>query len=328
MRALPTGYRERIEQAWGGSVDLLYEGRSERRLRGLARAVRHASRYDAFVLDGSVGLKGAYLDLLAAAAVRPRRSAVVVIADCQWELSSSVIDRAAMRTGLRLVDAPRVTYCVHSSDEVAIFARTWRVDPERVAFTPWPYVLREDELGETQESDGIFAGGDSLRDYGPLLEAAHGLPWRVTVATRRDDLIGRGNLPANVELGPMPHEQYIERLRSSPIVVVPLVPTANRSAGQTTYVNALAMGKLVVVTDCLGVRDYVEAGLTGLVVPPRDAQALHDALAWAVDPANTDEVRAIRERARTTAQERLRPDDYVVNLLRVAAAARERLAIH
>jgi glycosyltransferase involved in cell wall biosynthesis len=129
-----------------------------------------------------------------------------------------------------------------------------------------------------------------------------------------------------VELGALPHEQYVERLRRSPVVVVPLVPTANRSAGQTTYVNALAMGKLVVVTDCLGVRDYVEHRVTGLVVPPGDAQALREALAWAVDPANAAEVRAIRERARALAQERFRPDEYVASLLRVAASSRQRLA--
>lgn len=286
--------------------------------------MRGASRFEAVVLDGSVGLRGGYLDLLAAAAVR-RRGPAVVIADCQWELGSSVVDRAAMQTGLRLVDAPNVTYCVLSTDEVSIFPRTWGVDPERVAFTPWPYVLREEELGATSEGDGIFAGGDSLRDYGPLLEAAKDLRAPVTVATRREDA-SRDGLPANVELGALPHEQYVERLRRSPVVVVPLVPTANRSAGQTTYVNALAMGKLVVVTDCLGVRDYVEHRMTGLVVPPGDARALHEALAWAVDPANATEVRAIRERARALAQERFRPDEYVANLLRIAAAARERLA--
>lgn len=228
-----------------------------------------------------------------------------------------------MRTGLRLVDGPRVTYCVLSNDEVSIFPRTWRVDPERVAFTPWPYTLREHELEQEDEADGIFAGGDSLRDYGPLLDAARDVPARVTIATRAD--IGRDDLPENVELGPLPHEQYLGRLRSAPIAVVPLVPTANRSAGQTTYVNALAMGKLVVVTDCLGVRDYVEHGVTGLVVRPGDAEAMREALVWAVDPGNAAEVRAIRERARAAAQERLRPDDYVANLLRVAVAARERL---
>jgi hypothetical protein len=323
---LPSGYRERIEQAWGGPVDLLYDGRDERRLRGLVRAVWDGSRYDAFVLDGSVGLRGGYLDLVAAAAVRPRRSAVVVIADCQWELGSALSDRAAMRTGLKLVDSPRVTYCVLSNDEVGIFPRTWRIDPDRVAFTPWPYVLRDDELGETTETGGIFAGGDSLRDYGPLLDAAEGLTARVTVATRRDDLIGRDDRPPNVELGPLPHDVFVETLRASSIVVVPLMPTANRSAGQTTYVNALAMGKLVVVTDCLGVRDYVEHQTTGLVVPPGDSAALRGALEWAVDPANADQVTAIRQRARRTAQERFRPDDYVVNLLRVAAATRERVA--
>jgi glycosyltransferase involved in cell wall biosynthesis len=326
MRALPTRYRERIARAWDGPVDLLYETRDERRLRGLARLVRDAGRYDAVILDGSVGLKGGYLDLLAAAAIRRRSEGpLVVIADCQWELGASRADRTAMRLGLRLVDGPEVTYCVHSNEEVEIFPRTWGVDPERVAFTPWPYILTEDELVVSGEQAGVFAGGDSFREYAPLIEAARGLPVSVTIATRRHDVSAGSDLPSNVSVGALSHEEYVDRLQKAPIVVVPLVPTTDRSAGQTTYVNALAMGKLVVVTDCLGVRDYVEPAVTGLVVAPGDADALHQALSWALDPSNAGEVQQIRARARATAQERLRPDDYVANLLRVAGAARERL---
>jgi glycosyltransferase involved in cell wall biosynthesis len=326
VRALPAGYRRRIAQAWSGPVDLLYERRDERRLRGLARLVREAGRYDAVVVDGSVGLRGGYIDLLAAALIRRRRRGpVVVIADCQWELGSSLLDRMAMRAGIRAVDGPNITYCVHSTDEVSIFPRTWRVGADRVAFTPWPYVLREEELAPATETGGVFAGGDSLRDYRPLVEAARGLPVEVTIATRRTDGFA-GSLPANVRIGPMSHEQYTTRLRASPIVVVPLVPTRERSAGQTTYVNALALGKLVVATDCLGVRDYVQPNETGLLVRPGDAGELRKALEWALDPGNADEVRRIRARARVAAQERFRPDEYVANLLLVARSAQERIA--
>lgn len=328
LRTLPPDYRNRITGAWDGPVELLYERRDERRLRGLARLVREAGRYDAIVLDGSVGLRGGYLDLLAAVLIRlRRRRPIVVIADATWE-AGGALNRLAMRSGLRLVDDDRVTYTVASNDEVRIFPRTWGVDPERVAFVPWPYTLREEELREATERDGVFAGGDSLRDYAPLVEAARELPVQVTLATRRRDVIERTDLPANVDARPLSHDEYVARLRESPVVVVPLVPTTDRSAGETTYVNALAMGKLVVATECLGIRDYIEPHVTGLLVPPGDARALRDALAWATDPANAEQVEGIRRRARAVAQERFRPDEYLANLLRVARRARERTASH
>jgi glycosyltransferase involved in cell wall biosynthesis len=326
LRALPPGYRERLREAWPGPVDLLYEGREERRLPGLARAVARAGSYGAMVFDGSVGLRGGYLDLLAAAAAHRRDHLAVVIGDCTWKAGTSRADRLTMRAGIRLVDGPGVTYCVLSHDEVAIFPRTWGVDGERVACVQWPYILREDELGAASETGGVFAGGDSLRDFSPLIEAARSLAAPVTIATRRQDVLARTDAPPNVAIAPLSHEEYIARLRAAAIVVVPLVPTVERSAGQTTYVNALAMGKLVVVTDCLGVRDYIESGVTGLVVPPGDAVGLRESLQWALDPANAAEVDRIRSNARASAQARFRPDDYVANLLRVAAATRERIA--
>jgi hypothetical protein len=327
LDALPPGSRARIERAWGGPVDLLYDRDDERRLGGLARAVRDSTRYDALVLDGSIGLRGGYLDLLAAAAVRRlRQGPAVVIADCTWKLGSSRFDRIAMRAGIRALDGPAVTYCVLSNDEVAIFPRTWGVDGRRVAFVPWPYILGDDDIGVTAESGAIFAGGDSLRDFSPLIEAARGLEQRFTIATRRRDVRERNAVPQNVEIVALSHDDYVARLRAASIVVVPLVPTHERSAGQTTYVNALAMGKLVVVTDCLGVRDYIEHEVTGLVVPPGDSEALRKTLLWALDPVNAGSVQRMRERARASAQERFRPDDYVANLLRVARAAVSRLS--
>jgi hypothetical protein len=74
---------------------VLYERRDETRLRGLARLVRNGRRYDAVVLDGSVGVRGGYLDLIVAAIVR-RLGVTTVIADCQWKVGS-FLDRSAMR---------------------------------------------------------------------------------------------------------------------------------------------------------------------------------------------------------------------------------------
>ena len=63
----------------------------------------------------------------------------------------------------------------------------------------------------------------------------------------------------------------------------------------------MVLGKPVVVTDALGVRDYVEDRRTGLIVPPGDPAAMRAALDWLLDPANASEVRAMGERARAVA---------------------------
>jgi glycosyltransferase involved in cell wall biosynthesis len=286
-----------------------------------------ARRYDAVIVEGSTGARQGYVDLIAAAIVaRLRHGPAVVITDCTWKSGSSWLDRQLNQIGIRILDTPKTTYCVLSRDEVATFPRTWGVDGSRVAFTPWPYTIGLQDSEAAGTADGtVFAGGDSLRDYEPLIAAAAGLPAEVAIATRRRDVIERIDLPPNVRAGPVTHERYVELMRRATVVVVAMADTKDRSSGQTTYVNAMAMGKLVVTPDTLGIRDYIDDRVTGLLVPPGDVGTLRDTLRWAVDPANAGEVRSIGERARRAALERFTPDGYVENLLAVARAAADRL---
>ena len=279
------------------------------------RVVRRAGRHEAVVLNGSVRT-----DQLAAALVARRRNRpAVVLADATWKDGGRT-----RRTAIRAIDHRDAHYCVLSQEEATLFPATWGVPPERVHVTPFHWVLDESQVEEVPGTDGtIFAGGDSLRDYRALLEAAEGLAAGVTIASRSR---APARPPANVTIGELNQRHYEERFRSASIVVVPLEPRRDRSAGQQTYLNAMVLGKPVVVTDALGVRDYVEDRRTGLIVPPGDSAALRAALDWLLDPANAGEVSAIRERARAVALERFGPEQYVRRLVEVvdlALAARE-----
>jgi glycosyltransferase involved in cell wall biosynthesis len=79
----------------------------------------------------------------------------------------------------------------------------------------------------------------------------------------------------------------------------------------------MALGKLVIVTDSPGARDYVEDRSTGLIVPTHDAEALTAALEWALDPVNAAAVREITARARTAARERFSPAAHLASLMNV-----------
>lgn len=330
----PTNYRtltgeldDERRALWPGEVEFADWPAGVTRPRLLARLVREAGRYEAIVLDGSVGARAGYADLWAAALIgrRGRQGPIVVVADATWKRGVSPLDRAALRVGIRLVDAPNVRFCVLSNDEVALFPRTWGVAADDVYFTPWPHTLTAPELDAPRDG-GVFAGGDSLRDYGPLVEAAGDVDAEIVIATRDPAYSGRTDLPSNVRAGPLPPAEFVEQLRRATVVVVPMRPTQERGAGQTTYCNALAMGKLVVATDTLAVRDYIEDGVTGRLVPPGDAIAMRDVLRWATNPANAEDVERIVDRARAFGRDALAPDRYVINLLRVAKTALEQRA--
>jgi glycosyltransferase involved in cell wall biosynthesis len=303
---------------WAEAVDMLDRERMPRRAL-LHTLVRRAEDYDALMLNGSVGTSELYVDLVAAGlAARRRHPPAIVLYDCSWKLGT-VLDRIACHVGIRLIDSPAITYCVLSSEEREIFPRTWSVDADRVVFTPFSHTLSDEDLDAGITHDGpVFAGGNSLRDYGPLVEAARGLDARVVIASKLLSQEALQAAPPNVEAGPVPHERFVELMRTASVVVTPIERGSVRSAGMQTWLNAMALGKLAIVTDSFGARDYIEHRRTGLIVAPGDAQALHEALRWALDPAHATEVDEIRRRGADLARTRFSPEAYAESLLAVA----------
>jgi glycosyltransferase involved in cell wall biosynthesis len=277
------------------------------------RLFRGASEYEAVLLNGS-----GRIDQVTAALLARRRSAGhVVISDCTWQRGTWWLDRLACRLGIKAIDSPRVTYCVLSSDELTLFPRTWNVDPSRVVFTPFCHTLTEAELAVPPgDVANVFSGGDSMRDYAPLLSVARSIPAIVTLAANELG-VAQAELAQNIRAGAVSHDRFVDLMRGAAVVVVPLRAGIERSAGQQTYLNAMALGKIVIATDSPGVRDYIEDGSTGLIVRPGDEQSLASALTWALDPSHRREVEEIGARARALVHSRFRPVDHIRRLIEV-----------
>jgi glycosyltransferase involved in cell wall biosynthesis len=279
------------------------------------------------ILHGASGVRRGYVDLLAAAALA-RRGRPVLLAEATWERGSRALDRLlkvpppigadeAPRHGrwlgagaIRAIDSANVHYGVLSRHELDTFPRVWGVDPSRVHFTP--FCATAMDLPEQPTGDGVIASGNSLRDYRALVEAAPQIDAKLTLATR---LPLPPSNAGNIEARFMPPEEHEARVLASAVVVVPLLGGTERSAGQQTYLNAMGLGKPVVVTDAPGVRDYVTDGATGLVVPnePR-------ALAEAINRLLTDHelARRLGAAARADVQARFELGAYVDRLLELA----------
>jgi glycosyltransferase involved in cell wall biosynthesis len=309
-RILTTLYFPR-RSAWAERVTMLDRSTEPppRLLRGI---LRQAGPEDVVVLDGGIGARDLYLDRVAATLLaRRRRGPRIVLTDSTWSPTP------ARRLALRAFDGPRTTYCVLSRSERESFPHNWGVDPDRVVLTPFYWTLPEDDPAPRFGGTGIFAGGDSLRDHETLLAAAARVPAPVTIATRRH---APGPVPDSVSWGPVDPDHFVALLHASAVVAVPLYAGQVRSAGQQTYLNAMVLGKPVVVSDVPGVRDHIVDGETGLIVPPGDADAMAAALARLTDPDNAEEARRMGERARAVVLRDASPDRYVERLLEVVDA--------
>lgn len=104
-----------------------------------------------------------------------------------------------------------------------------------------------------------------------------------------------------------------EVLASAHVVCLP----SYREGFPRVLMEAAACGRPVVATDAPGCRDVVEAGRTGLLVPPRDAVALAEALELLlVDPVRRA---AMGKEARALAERRFSADEVAAATIRLYA---------
>lgn len=294
-------------------------------LRDYRNLLKLAKDRRLLMLNGSVGRRQRYRDLIFAILLKLTRNRTpVLIQDATWEPNSESLGRSfpflkpllptLARMAIGLIDAPHVHYAVLSSQEAQTFPRSWGVDADRVVFQPFPNTLHGFRGMTTRDDGYLFTGGNSVRNYDLLEAAVEGTGVQVRAATSWTPSRGLPNLEAR----PTSHEEFFSLMANARAVVIPLRQTI-RSAGQQSYLNAMALGKPVVVTEAPGVSDYVVNGVTGIIVPPQ-VDALRAALVHVMDPANADFYRQMGERARVDVLERFNEDTFRHGLLRHAAA--------
>jgi glycosyltransferase involved in cell wall biosynthesis len=171
---------------------------------------------------------------------------------------------------------------VHSENQVAPIVRHLGIAPSMVQVVPFGVDSAFWSANDDQEDDGlIVSAGREHRDYVTLI-AARPPGTRLVVA---DHSVFT---PEAQRRSPIEWPRDVERLaldaaglrslysRAS-VVVVPLIES-RFPAGITTVLEAMSMGKAVVVTETEAIRGVVEHGRTGLTVPCHDPHALRAAI--------------------------------------------------
>jgi len=159
-----------------------------------------------------------------------------------------------------------------------------------------------------QGKDYVFGCGREKRDYRTFQRAAARVPhpcWVVASGwTSRPGFRPSSDIEATdnvrVDRGNLSYRQLRDAYDGARFVVVP-VEAVKYAAGVSTICEAMAMGKAVIATASPGIAEYLEDQVTGLVVPPGDAEAMAKAidLLWQ-DPDRCEKIgRHNRQRAET-----------------------------
>jgi glycosyltransferase involved in cell wall biosynthesis len=192
----------------------------------------------------------------------------------------------------------------------------------------------------------ICSAGLEYRDYPTLLSAVSGLDMEVVIAagsrwSTHADLIRGKKLPPNVTVLSLDYGELRALYARSMFVVVPLRDVDN-PAGVTTILEAMAMGKAVIVTATAGQSDVVRGrnctpfgpsgepiggphnfgfegdclgDCTGLYVPPGDSSALRAAIEYLFD--NPDEARQMGAAGRRLVEQHMTLDQFVMRVTKV-----------
>ena len=194
-----------------------------------------------------------------------------------WSFNLSQTFAGAKRRLAAFALARVDTFVVFSKQEITTYSDMLGLPRDRFCFVPFSQEMVAVDHAEDTASPFILAVGTANRDYATLLQAVAALGTRTIIVSGPHAVEGLA-APPNVEIRSGLTEQQCNALcQQARLNVVPL-DTSNTASGQVTVRNAMMFGKCLIATHSIGTEDYVEDGVTGVLVPPRDAAALTQAI--------------------------------------------------
>lgn len=228
----------------------------------------------------------------------------------------------------------RVDLFVHYFRDLSGYTRYFGIPAERSVYVPFKVNNREVPVAASEFSeDYIFTMGRSLRDYDTFIRAVAELPYPAAIpefsfesfeGKDRSFCWNRENVPSQLQVLPDSgaREDLVRNLARARLVVIPTQASSLCASGLSTYLDAMYLGKCVIVSDGPGASDVLTD--QALLVPPHDVAALKAAIAraWEDDSLRERTAAAGRAYARSLGGER----ELLERIFHEALALRARTA--
>jgi len=233
---------------------------------------------------------------------------------CLWKEETNPVRYWWKRFLLQIISRSVGLFIVWSSEECDAYPAYFGLPREKFVFMPHHASLEGYDVA-AREGEYLFAGGDSSRDYHTLIDAVRSLDVpTIIVARQAASLNGDGKrLPTHVNVKTTDPIEFRRLMAGSRLVVIPIEEGLLQSAGQQSYLNAMLLRKPVIVSQVKGVMDHVTPNVTGVVVPPKNPEALREAILQVL--AGGPEVQKMVERAYQRVQEKFSLEEFVHRLL-------------
>ncbi len=176
-------------------------------------------------------------------------------------------------------------FLIWSSKQREIAINELGIDPNRIILIKRGTDQKFWKL-DSDKSDMICAVGMEARDYPTLVEAMRPLdiPLHIATGHSRGELFDTvkslytiSDLPDNVDVGKKSLFELRELYARSRFTVVSLIPTDSDN-GLTAILESMSMGKPVICTRVEGQIDVIQDGVTGIMIPQGDPEAMRKAI--------------------------------------------------
>jgi glycosyltransferase involved in cell wall biosynthesis len=306
----------RDRDPWPGPVDMLDElGYIERRVQKFPRRMHsaayawcefqcalHLLRMCRGYAGVAVGRYGIWFPILRRLLGLNKR---VVMMDTEWqEVQGGRLNRAAVLASFAV--------CCNTRIEIERYSRRYGIPPEKFVFVPLAF--QAGDLCEASDEGYIFAGGNQGRDWKTFAPAVDGLGYQVKVFTRNNF----PNAPANTTVQHVTRGEFFRQMAAASCVVLPLLPEPLRVTGTTCWTAAMAMGKVVIVTEPYGAPDFMEHGVSGFYLKHGDVEGLRDCIQLVMQ--NPELRKRVGEAARERAWREFSPDAFRQRVLALLSA--------
>lgn len=180
-----------------------------------------------------------------------------------------------LRHPFRLLNCRRMRYVVFSRFETTLYVRGLGLDAEQLRYVPYGQMGSEEPRRDLNtvrhllpaESQFFFSGGASSRDYPTLIETFRELPFRLIIVCgflNRD--VPDSGLPRNVTVyRDLPFEMFEALAQVATACIVPIAHDTG-AAGQSVILSHMRQGKIIIATDTSIIREYIQNGVSGILV--------------------------------------------------------------
>lgn len=216
-----------------------------------------------------------------------------------WNLPENMLKRRIKLLLYKIILKSVSRVIVFSKKQQTLHSDAFGEPAKKFPVIPYHTTMRDVDI-EIGEGDYLFAGGDTGRDYRTLIEAMRGLPYKLIIAALYRDHFDGINIPENVSIMTLNPDEFLQYIAKCRAMILPLYAGKLQAGGHQTFLNAMFMGKTVIVGDDNGAEEYISDGIDGFIVQPQNETDLRSAMVMVME--NIELCRRIGINAKQKAQ--------------------------